>query len=273
MIRRRPAGDDGESNGWTAASPAARPNGNGNRRQERDSAGRVPGAVKTSDRTTGGRARRAPVRTCTAGGTFVASLFYERCRPGFDERRSAPPRPTPPSGARPTPPGVGSTEDQATFSETWEELTQTEFNGEAVTASLFTETARSKTFWGTYLPYEVDSRTLYFETKFTLQVSPEDEEVSDECRNHGGDGNTHDRVGDGGNADCDDGTHTDRPGDAHGNRRVVLRLQRLAFGRPRDAGRSDCSEDASHGWLNRSLGGGDIKNTVSTMPGPPSRRR
>jgi len=78
--------------------------------------------------------------------------------------------------------GRGTTRDQATFPETWEELTRTEFDGETVTAYLYTETARNTTFWGTYLPYEVDGRTLYFETKFNLQVNPPgDEEVSDDC--------------------------------------------------------------------------------------------
>ncbi|WP_324759793.1 hypothetical protein [Haloarcula montana] len=76
----------------------------------------------------------------------------------------------------------GTTRDQATFPEGWEELTQTEFNGETVTAYRSTTVRRTKEFWRVYLPYEVDGRTLYFESTFNLSTSPNDDEpVSEEC--------------------------------------------------------------------------------------------
>ncbi|MFC7076679.1 hypothetical protein [Haloarcula halophila] len=76
----------------------------------------------------------------------------------------------------------GTTRDQATFPEGWEELTQTEFNGETVTARRSTTVRRTKEFWRVYLPYEIDGRTLYFESTFNLSTSPNDDEpVSEEC--------------------------------------------------------------------------------------------
>jgi len=79
----------------------------------------------------------------------------------------------------------GTTEAQATFGETWESLTQTEFNGETRTAYLYTADARSVTTCGIYLPYEVDGRTLYFETKFVLRANvPDSEEISRSCIEH-----------------------------------------------------------------------------------------
>ncbi|AAV48301.1 unknown [Haloarcula marismortui ATCC 43049] len=188
------AGDDGESNGGTDNN-ADGASGNGNGNGGSDSSGGSDGSDGSSVRVCqdiGSDYRRfEPGERPFAYTCDYPDVFGDQSEatPGFDENAQGlfivTLGPDSQDGVflqlNLQQFGRGTTQDQATFSETWEELTQTEFNGEAVTASLFTETARSKTFWGTYLPYEVDGRTLYFETKFTLQVSPEDEEVSDEC--------------------------------------------------------------------------------------------